>query len=174
MGVDSLTDFCRMLSHHQANIICFSFGISDKAITAHVIDCAVTSLSVTWAFSLGERCHSIGKRCHFLSKPKSLPRSLNRTTNGFGFIASPSRQTMPQYQRQMPFLSKPGSLPRSILRTTNGFGFRASACVVDFNMKRRRQIKSLVWMVFAFLLNQMINHMMFPTIRLRTRIQKKI
>ena len=37
---------------------------------------------------LGERCHSLGERCHFLSKPGSLPRSVLRTTNGFGFKAS--------------------------------------------------------------------------------------
>ena len=84
-----------LLSHHQANRKYLSFGISDRAKTAHGSDCAVTSLSVTRAGSLGERCHSLGERCHFLSKHGSLPRSLLRTTNGFGFRASTSRRTMP-------------------------------------------------------------------------------
>ena len=34
------------------------------------------------------------------------------------------------------------------------------------------QIISLLWLVFAFLLNQMIQHTMFPTIHLRMSIQK--
>ena len=51
----------------------------------HGSDCTVTLLSVTMAGSLGERCHTLGKLCHVLSEPGSLPRSLLRTTNGFGF-----------------------------------------------------------------------------------------
>ena len=42
-----------LLSHHQANRKFLLFGISDKAITAHGIERAVTSLSVTLAVSLG-------------------------------------------------------------------------------------------------------------------------
>ena len=84
-----------LLSHHQANRKYLLFGISDGAITAHGIDCVVTSLFVTWAVSLVERCHSLGERCHFLSKPGSLSRSQLRTTDGFGFRASASRRAMP-------------------------------------------------------------------------------
>ena len=127
-----------LLSHHQANRKFLSFGISNKAITAHGIDCAVTSLSVTLAVSLGERCHSLVEQCHFINEPGSLTRSLTALPMVLVLEQARLGKRCHSIGDRCHFLSEPRSLLRSVLRTTNGFGFRASACVVDFNVKWRR------------------------------------